>query len=1827
MPFPGYLQDLSLLIDDCLIPAGPVDPVGGDEGKLDHHSISTSAIATQNPSPFTDLKPSTWHDLELLDGSHDTSKTREIESKVEQPTGDTSSLFTSKSSGDDISRSWTPLAAPSSTTITPLILLNWKPLPSTDERNRDLLKLFNLPSSNGRNPLAYPSQPGTENLPVMAETPPTSPYPAPADLSANTPHGPTSENPQNPNYHTNFLKAVRDAGCAPASASSYAIPPLRGISSQTVAASPLAAILDTALATRNTEAVIADLKRSQQAPSLAVPPHAKRRQGSSASAGTSVSSGGTSNAVETWVDKATADEDEDGIYENDDLDDDEQQPATKPRKITERKKKLNAVADSFLQDYLQKSIEEEKRGRPKDEALQSTRWLVNQAESREIISTPRQYQTELFNEAINKNVIAVLDTGSGKTLIAVLLLRHIFAQELEDRAKGLPKRISFFLVDSVQLVFQQHAVLKANLDQPMEMFCGDMGIDLWKKSTWEKHLDKNMVIVCTAEVLRHCLHHSFLSMAQINLLIFDEAHHAKKDHAYARIIKDFYVTHEDKHTLPKIFGMTASPVDARVDVRKAAAELESILHSQICTASDPKLLQQTITVKQEQAAAYAPLGPRFETPLYAQMFERFKNNTVLRKPLNFAFDATKELGAWCADQVWPFCLGEEECKKLQAKTERKYHAKKIQEPLAVLEKHKAQIQEARDIMKAHVYDAPDFTDKTAGSNNLSSKVVLLVRYLRERFERPTDDKAIIFVNQRYTARLLAKLFSQPNIGTPHLRCGTLVGTRSGDAGDLNQSFRDQVLTMGNFRKGNINCLFATSVAEEGLDVPDCNLVVRFDLYTTLIQYIQSRGRARHQNSRYIHMYEAGNTEHATIMLEVRKNENILRKFCEALPENRKLTGNDYDMDHFLAKEKSHRIYKTSTGAKLTYKMSLTVLANFVDSLPHAQDTNLQPEYIITVHNRHFICETILPEGSPFRGSVGRPCSTKQVAKCSAAFETCLGLVKCKLLDEHLLPTFTKQLPAMRNALLAVDSKKREAYEMKTKPTLWSVGGVPEEFFATYLVLDNPKVLDRPSQPLVLLTRSRLPQLPSFYLHFGSNRHSPVEMVSIAQSIKATPEVIAQINTFTIYLFNDVFSKLYESDVAKMPYFLAPGISLSEVTANTDLSSLIAWDVLKAVEDHVIKWADNPWDNKSWQTEPDEFFKDKFIVDPYDGSRKLWTIGVTRDHSPLGPVPPNSAPRHGTRKNNNNIMEYSCSLWSKARARRTFDPNQRVVEAEFISLRRNLLDEFDTPEEEIPKKCFVILEPLKISPIPTSVVAMAYVFPAIIHRLESYLIALEACQLLNLKIRPDLALEACTKDSDNSEDHGTEQVNFQRGMGNNYERLEFLGDCFLKMATSISLFGIHPENDEYSYHVDRMMLICNKNLKNNAVKLKLYQYIRSQAFSRRAWYPEGLVLKQGKTAAAPTTHKLGDKSIADVCEALIGAALLTYHESKDMDAAVRAVTELVSSENHQVTCFADYYKLYKKPKYQLAQATEMQRNLAAQLEQEHPYHFKYPRLARSAFTHPSYPYSYEHVPSYQRLEFLGDSLLDMACINFLYHAFPDKDPQWLTEHKMAMVSNQFLGALCVSLGFHRHLLLFNAGFQKQISDYVTDITEARTQAEADAVRAGKSPQDCNPDYWTSVRQPPKCLPDVVEAYIGAIFVDSEYNYAVIEDFFDRHIKWYFLDMSVYDTFANKHPTTFLTKFLQINMGCADWSIMTREIKHVDGSKPTVVAMVIVHGKVVADAKAESSRYSKVNAAKKAMNLLSGLPLSDFRSEYTCDCKPEDVEIDGTQGGEHFHGTAV
>lgn len=122
------------------------------------------------------------------------------------------------------------------------------------------------------------------------------------------------------------------------------------------------------------------------------------------------------------------------------------------KKTTEKRKAqdeiLRAFAANVTDQLTQKDIQEATSRTAKEEQL-SVRDILAKQEIAIRITNPRDYQTELFQKARDENIIAVLDTGSGKTHIATLLLQHILDQELANRAKGGVHKTAFFLVSYI----------------------------------------------------------------------------------------------------------------------------------------------------------------------------------------------------------------------------------------------------------------------------------------------------------------------------------------------------------------------------------------------------------------------------------------------------------------------------------------------------------------------------------------------------------------------------------------------------------------------------------------------------------------------------------------------------------------------------------------------------------------------------------------------------------------------------------------------------------------------------------------------------------------------------------------------------------------------------------------------------------------------------------------------------------------------------------------------------------------------------------------------------------------------------------------------------------------------------------------------------------------------------------------------------------------------------------------------------------------------------------------------------------------------------------
>ncbi|KAJ6710223.1 ENDORIBONUCLEASE DICER-like protein 1, partial [Salix koriyanagi] len=97
----------------------------------------------------------------------------------------------------------------------------------------------------------------------------------------------------------------------------------------------------------------------------------------------------------------------------------------------------------------------------------------------------RQYQLDVLDQAKKKNTIAFLETGAGKTLIAVFLIKSI-CNDLQRQNK---KILAVFLVPKVPLVYQQAEVIREGTGYQVGRYCGEMGQDFWDTRRWQHEFE------------------------------------------------------------------------------------------------------------------------------------------------------------------------------------------------------------------------------------------------------------------------------------------------------------------------------------------------------------------------------------------------------------------------------------------------------------------------------------------------------------------------------------------------------------------------------------------------------------------------------------------------------------------------------------------------------------------------------------------------------------------------------------------------------------------------------------------------------------------------------------------------------------------------------------------------------------------------------------------------------------------------------------------------------------------------------------------------------------------------------------------------------------------------------------------------------------------------------------------------------------------------------------------------------------------------------------------------------------------------------------------
>jgi endoribonuclease Dicer len=708
--------------------------------------------------------------------------------------------------------------------------------------------------------------------------------------------------------------------------------------------------------------------------------------------------------------------------------------------------------------------------------------------------------------------------------------------------------------------------------------------------------------------------------------------------------------------------------------------LEGLLHAKIVTTKSLSLdtyAPKATVLEWEYDALLDP----FETALYQQL-EFCRDISAFEVHFKEARNISMKLGAWCSDQIWKYALEEQQFHQTLRKYERlepPCHTLTAPDKTMGIEK----LKQAEEIVRLHCFAEP-----TKTRESLSSKVLLLYYKLCEYFEGDENTRCLIFVEQRITARVLHDLFCR--LGVPNLRTDVFLGvggSKSGQAGVTGPRIR--ALKM-RFESGLINCLFCTSVAEEGIDSPECNLVIRFDLYNTMIQYVQSRGRARAKGSVYGQMIERGNALHKVKVEDAHYHESQLRHFLSNMEDDRFLENDLLSIRGAFGKEKPNKTFGTSAGTRCNYRTSIPYLNRYASSLQYENPGEARVAFEAEIAEGQFRFRTILPDGSPIRGAVGEPFPNKTTAKQSAAWETCFALRARGLLDDNLNSVFLKQRPANANAKLAISSAKKDGYDMAVKPKFWTKdsGQVPNALYLTVILLVPSADLNRVHDPLVLLTRSPLPPIPNFPVYLDGNIETTVVFTHRSSPYTVDQTTLLSLKGFTLQVFKDLFNKEYEADDTQMPYWLAPTkVQPFDFPARTlaEVLDLEACYNLKP-----IQWSPSS-DPATWCGQ--------FLIDKWSGKYRYWSKNVLRDLTVDSSIPADVPDRRFQGAKAEKILEYTLSLYGRSKSRFLVDcdPSQPVFEAELVQIRRNFLDRADAKAfEEYRMRYHVCPEPLAVS---------------------------------------------------------------------------------------------------------------------------------------------------------------------------------------------------------------------------------------------------------------------------------------------------------------------------------------------------------------------------------------------------------------------------------------------------------------------------------------------------------------------------------------------------
>lgn len=452
----------------------------------------------------------------------------------------------------------------------------------------------------------------------------------------------------------------------------------------------------------------------------------------------------------------------------------------------------------------------------------------------------RLYQARIAEAAVEHNTLVVLPTGLGKTAIAL----RVVAEFLLRR----PTESVLFLAPTRPLVVQHAREVARALFAPEPLTLTgaippDRRADL---------LRPPQVVVATPQVIGNDLAAGAFPLETFSLLIFDEAHRAVGDYPYVEIAR-----RNREGPRARVLAMTASPGGSRQKIREVWAHL-GIERFEYRTEQSPDVLPYIHGIGVETVTVPVPPEVRHLAVLLRSAVQRQVD--VLRElgllpggesgrrallevgdRLHRRIDAERAAPGAATAMLWKAVTA-------HAAAMKGLHALELIESQGVdsLREYLARQTPGGDrrwtpSLRAFLGD-PDVEEvrrRLGGLTLEHPKLATAVGIVRAELDARPAARVIVFSQYRDTVdRLVGEL---ERTADDRVRPARFVGQASHGA-DAGLSQKEQVALLDRFRAGTINCLVATSVAEEGLDIPATDLVVFYEPVPDVIRTIQRRGR-------------------------------------------------------------------------------------------------------------------------------------------------------------------------------------------------------------------------------------------------------------------------------------------------------------------------------------------------------------------------------------------------------------------------------------------------------------------------------------------------------------------------------------------------------------------------------------------------------------------------------------------------------------------------------------------------------------------------------------------------------------------------------------------------------------------------------------------------------------------------------------------------------------------------------------------------------------------------------------------------------------------------